>query len=236
MSTSWLKLWEISSVLLYGNFTRNQVVLDAGGTGTVFSFLLAAEGCCVETIDISEQKVIDADKIAELLRIQMKNYRGNMRFIPADNQYYDKIASICVLEHMSFDDRLSFYQECSRVLKPGGLVCFTFEGALAENEVMKPMTALGFHTVGNETFHRLSIDFGTTRSGETIRHRPFGSFFFRKPGTLTSKPIPGYVTTEAFPKLNLPIPDHIRSILEMEQLKQHKFDEGFDYHEHSQYA
>ena len=236
MSTSWLKLWEISSVLLFGNFSRHQMVLDAGGTGTVFSFFLATEGCVVETIDLNKQKVADADKIASHLKIRIKNTCGNMRQIPADDGYYDKIASICVLEHMSSTDLRDFYKECLRVIKPGGLACFTFEGELAEEEVLKPMTALGFEILGNETFYQHATDFGTARSGETIDHRPFGSLFFKKPGTLVSKPIKGYVTTEAFPELDLPTPEHILSILELERQKQQQCEAGDDYHEHSPYG
>ena len=236
MSTSWLKLWEISSVLLYGNFSRNQLVLDAGGTGTVFSFFLATEGCVVETMDINKQKVVDADKLASHLNIPIKNSCGNMRQIPAGNGYYDKITSICVLEHMSSSDRRDFYEECYRVIKPGGLACFTFEGELAEEEVLKPMTAVGFDIVGNEMFYPHVIDFGASRSGETLQHREFGSLFFKKPGILTVKPINGYVTTEAFPELNLPVPDHIQSILDIERQKQKQCDAGEDYHEHSPYG
>lgn len=124
------KLWEISTIVVNSAPLRDMKVLDCGGASTIFSFYLASKGCHVYTIDIDWRKqgiVENADFVSQTMGLGMHNLKGNMTQMPYENNFFDRVFSVCVLEHLSYKEQDKAIKEMSRVLKPGGIMALTFD-------------------------------------------------------------------------------------------------------------
>lgn len=188
MQDHWLRLWEYSGAIIESHLDKRMKVLDAGGTGTIFSYYLAAEGCDVHTVDIMEEKVRDAKILSEELGLNMQHSVQSITKLSYPDCYFDATCCICVIEHLPKEEQPVALKELSRILKPGGILSLTFDyGRNAkDNPILNPdevITRLvipsGLRITGNEKFHAASNDLGGTSMDYT-----FGSLFLKKPGEL----------------------------------------------------
>lgn len=129
MVDHWLRLWEYSWAIIESSVDTRMHILDAGGTGTLFSYLLAMEGCSrVVTIDIDKPKVEDAIRLSKHLRLSnIEHLHGSILDMPFRDNTFDCVFSICVIEHIPRGEQLVALTELSRVLKPGGRLALTFD-------------------------------------------------------------------------------------------------------------
>ncbi len=188
MQDNWLRLWEYSGAIIESRLDKRMVVLDAGGTGTIFSYYMAVEGCEVHTVDTWEEKVTDAKKLSEALGLPMYHSIQDIRDLVYKDAYFDAVYCICVIEHLAKATQVVGIRELARVLKPGGVLSFTFDYGkdaadfpiLDEDEVVSRIAVpSGLEIIGNSEFHAISTDLGGTSLDYT-----FGSLFLRKPGQL----------------------------------------------------
>ena len=126
MQDNWLRLWEYSGAIINSHLDRRMKVLDAGGTGTIFSYYMAMEGCEVHTIDLSEEKVRDADNLTKKLGLNMTHINSRIEDVDYPDCFFDAIYSICVIEHNTREDQEKLMRNLARMLKHGGIVAVTF--------------------------------------------------------------------------------------------------------------
>lgn len=193
LSDSWLRMWEYSGAILSTKVHSRMAVLDAGGTGTLFSYYLAKHGCQVTTIDINGKKVTDAQEISARLGFSMTHIHGSISepFLP--DQYFDCIFSICVLEHLLLDDQKKAIKNLADHLRPGGLLFLTFDIGLnaadypivTEDQIAKRFVEpSGLELVGNRQY---CFDYADLK--DKIPSYIFGSLMLWKSGDAIRLPL-----------------------------------------------
>lgn len=124
------KLWEISTMIIYGKIEKSQRILDCGGASIIFSFYLASRGCQVETADIDWRGygiVKNAEIVAKEMNWNMHNLYSNIFSLPYKTEVFDRVFCICVLEHLGYKEQILAIKEMSRVLKEEGIMGLTFD-------------------------------------------------------------------------------------------------------------
>ena len=123
------KLWENTWVLHCSGVKARHRVLDIGGASTVFSFYLASIGCSVKVIDNDWGNcgtIYNANYVAKKMGWDLEaDDRDIAKGIPFPDNHFDRVFSICTVEHLSSDIRRRMMQEVGRVLKPGGIAGIT---------------------------------------------------------------------------------------------------------------
>ncbi|MEA3489286.1 MAG: class I SAM-dependent methyltransferase [Candidatus Omnitrophota bacterium] len=131
------KLWENVWVLANSNVHPKDVILDIGGASTIFTFMLAHKGHEVHVVDNdwgNHGIVYNARYVSGRMGWDMKLYRKDIsKKLPFKDGFFDKIFSICVLEHLPSCLRRTMMREINRVLKPGGIAGFTFDYDINRN-------------------------------------------------------------------------------------------------------
>lgn len=125
------KMWENTWILAHSKTSPQHTILDIGGASTIFSFFLASLGCKVYVVDNdagSNGIIYNSRYVASRMNWKLVSYRRDIfKGIKANDNSFDKVFCICVLEHLSSSLRKRLMKEISRVLKPGGLVGITFD-------------------------------------------------------------------------------------------------------------
>lgn len=109
-----------------GNFSANDVILDAGcGSGNI-SFDLAKKASKVVGLDISNRATSFAKNQAKELRLDNLIFKtADLKKIPFKNDYFTKVVLFEVVEHLNEKDFKEMITELYRVIKPGGLLYIT---------------------------------------------------------------------------------------------------------------
>jgi 2-polyprenyl-3-methyl-5-hydroxy-6-metoxy-1,4-benzoquinol methylase len=197
MAAHWLRMWEYAWAIVESGVDSRMHVLDAGGTGTFFSYFLAMEGCRVTTIDLEEAKVEDANRLSAALGLRTMDHRhGDIREMPFEDEAFDAVFSICVVEHIPEAERASALAQLARVLKPGGRLALTFDFVEGcddvgsdgftshedvEENLVRPLVGNGLVLQG-ECDYRSRDTRDETRSDSVPV--TYGGALFSRPGTL----------------------------------------------------
>ncbi len=132
------KLWENAWILTHAMPRASDIVLDLGGASTVFSFYLASLGSPTHVLDYDWGQhglIYNARYVGRRMGWDMHLYNRNLaRSLPFQDESFDKIYCICVLEHLPPEVRRKTMQEIKRTLKPGGLVAMTFDYDAGRND------------------------------------------------------------------------------------------------------
>ena len=91
--------------------------------GGALSFKIAEKGCEVYGVDISEDTINSAKRLAEREKIACAFKIGSAEDLPYPDGYFDKVVCSSSLEH--FKDDIKALKEMCRVLKPNGSVVLT---------------------------------------------------------------------------------------------------------------
>jgi SAM-dependent methyltransferase len=125
------KMWENTWAIYHSGVRPKDRVLDLGGASTIFSFYLASIGCLVRVIDNDWGNcgiVYNTNYVGKKMHWDIKAYgRDLSKPLPFKDASFDRIFSICVIEHLSCTTRRFMMKEVNRVLKPGGIVSLTFD-------------------------------------------------------------------------------------------------------------
>ena len=123
------KLWENAWTIRHSGVAPGQTVLDVGGASTIFSFYLASLGCRVVVIDNDWANcgtILNARYVAKRMGWRLDALdRDVQRPLPFPADTFDRVFSICVLEHLPSQIRQQLMKEIGRVLKPDGIAGFT---------------------------------------------------------------------------------------------------------------
>ena len=123
------KLWENVWIINHSDIRSGMKVLDIGGASTAFSFYLASLGCFVSVVDNDWGNcgtLYNTDYVGKKMGWDIKGYDHDIseRLLFPDN-HFDRIFSICTVEHLSSAMRQIMMKEVGRVLKPNGIVGIT---------------------------------------------------------------------------------------------------------------
>ena len=98
-------------------------ILDVACGGGALSLKIAERGCKVHGIDISEDVINSAKRLAEREKIACEFEVGSAEDLPYPEGYFDKVVCSSSLEH--FKDDIKALRGMNRVLKPNGKVVLT---------------------------------------------------------------------------------------------------------------
>lgn len=123
------KLWENLWVIHNSGVKPGHKVLDIGGASTAFSFYLASLGCSVRVVDNDWGNcgtIYNANYVAKKTGWDLKVYDRDVSLpLPFSDDHFDRVFSICTLEHLQSDVRQYMMKEVGRVLKVGGIAGLT---------------------------------------------------------------------------------------------------------------
>jgi len=184
------KLWENAWVIYHSKVNAGHKVLDIGGASTAFVFYLASLGCPVKVIDNDWSccgMIYNTRYVAKKMHWDIQVFdRDISKPIPFGNNSFDRVFSICTVEHLTSSVRRKMMQEVARVLAPGGIVGLTIDYGpdrkvlIADkglrfgykqklfDEIIKPS---GLSLYGNDDL----VDTGTANDGF------LGALFLNKP-------------------------------------------------------
>jgi SAM-dependent methyltransferase len=124
---SWLTIDELERFVSLLNLDAASRLLDIGcGSGGPALHVCRTTGCEVVGIDIHEQAIATADRIADEsgLRARARFERADAgTVLPFDDGSFDAILSIDTICHLR--DRPAVFADWARLLKPGGRMVFT---------------------------------------------------------------------------------------------------------------
>ena len=102
---------------------EGEKILDIACGGGALSLKIAEKGCEVYGVDLSEDAINSAKRLAEREKIACKFEVGSAEDLPYPDGYFDKVVCSSSLEH--FKDDIKALKEMHRVLKPNGKLVLT---------------------------------------------------------------------------------------------------------------
>lgn len=124
------KLWENVWTFYHSGVKAGHRVLDVGGASTPFSFYLGSMGCAVSVLDNDWGNcgtIYNANYVAKKMGWDLKALDGDIsKPFPFPDNHFDRVFSICTIEHLPSAVRRFMMKEVGRVLKPGGIAGVTF--------------------------------------------------------------------------------------------------------------
>lgn len=123
------KLWEDTWILAHANVQSRMKVLDIGGASTPFSFYLADMGCSVRVVDNDWGNcgtVYNGNYVAKKMNWDLQTLDWDIgRGLPFEDDSFDRVFCVCVIEHLPSAVRQLLMKEIRRVLKYGGIAGLT---------------------------------------------------------------------------------------------------------------
>ena len=122
-----IKIYEFKEIIKGVKFSKNEVILDIGCGQGIPTMLIGKKCKKIYGIDISEKSLNIAKTRAYYLKKKVKSEfkHGRLENAEFKNEYFDKIFSICVLEHIP--NYIEVMQEVYRILKKGGQFIFSVD-------------------------------------------------------------------------------------------------------------
>jgi len=107
-------------------------ILDVACGGGRLSLKIAEKGCKVYGIDISEDSINTAKRLAEREKINAHYEIADAQHLPYSGGYFDKVVCSSSLEH--FPDDVESLKEMNRILKQGGTLVLTTDSCIYLNQ------------------------------------------------------------------------------------------------------
>jgi SAM-dependent methyltransferase len=124
------KVWENVWTIHHSGVRPGHRALDIGGASTPFSFFLAEMGCSTAVLDNDWGNcgtIFNANHVARRMGWDLRAVDHDVaRPFPFPSGHFDRVFSICTIEHLPSAVRRFMMGETGRVLKPGGIAAITF--------------------------------------------------------------------------------------------------------------
>ena len=145
------RMWEYARLIHFLDFEPGDRVLDCGGASSPIVFYLAAMGCQIDCIDLSEEMVRNTREVADKVSWSVRAGVGDMTDLPFESNVFDCVTSVSVIEHLRQENKIRAIQEMARVIKPVGRMGLTFDFGTRSarlspddsGEVHAPLESLG---------------------------------------------------------------------------------------------
>ena len=124
------KRWEYPWALSRAALAPGARVLDAGCGDSIFPVYLAKQGYDVTALDLEFEGTL-----GELHHVRIEYVHGTLTALPQDDETFETVFCISVIEHLPEEHIPRAMQEMRRVLRPGGKLLLTtdyYEDASAE--------------------------------------------------------------------------------------------------------
>ena len=166
-------------------------VLDFGGAATLPIFYLAEHDCEVWCLDIDATLANWSNRVSwkRGWRLRALTHDLTREAAPTDWGKFDAVISCSVLEHIPKDRQTHIFRELAHLLKPGGLLLFSFDfgkdapvqdAVRDEHEVQKLVKASGLELLAGgapqDSGQRFALD--RRHPGKKFT---FASLFLKKP-------------------------------------------------------
>ena len=122
-TSTFIRRIEWRTMLEWLDQKEGERILDVACGGGTLSLKIAEKGCKVHRIDVSEDAINSAKRLAEREGIACEFEVGSAEDLPYPNRCFDKVVCSSSLEH--FKDDIKALKEMCRVLKPNGSVALT---------------------------------------------------------------------------------------------------------------
>ena len=172
----WRKMFE------YLDPKEGERILDVACGGGVLSLKIAEKGCEVHGVDILEDEIKGAKRLAEREKMACEFEVGSAEDLPYPDGYFDKVVCSSSLEH--FKDDVKALKEMYRVLKPNGVVVLTTDSfSYPISDELKEKHRRIAHVVNYYTEETLKKRFGILgfemRRSEYLLNSRITSFFVK---------------------------------------------------------
>jgi SAM-dependent methyltransferase len=124
------KRWEYPWALERADLAQGNQVLDAGCGASIFPIYLAARGYQVTALDLDPPTGLE-----RLHRVDVDYVQGQLTALPFEDNTFDAVFCISVIEHLGTDGMPAALSELRRVIRPRGKLLLTtdyYEDAGAE--------------------------------------------------------------------------------------------------------
>lgn len=154
-----LKIYEFQELIKGFKISHNNVILNIGCSESIENFIIGLKAKKIYGIDIDEEAIRKLNEKAK----QFKNLNYVFRCVNLEkaqfkSRFFDKIISICVLEHIP--NYIEVLEESYKILKKGGN--FFFSGDCLEN--VNNLKIIKIH----KKIHKVAFLFRTNKLKEVL--------------------------------------------------------------------
>lgn len=132
---------EFSLICRWGGFDRDQRVLDIGSPKLLALYLATEVGAQVVASDLDPYFMRDYRCLGDAARLPSERFLPTVedgRRLSFEDESFDRVYSISVVEHIPGEGDMECMQEIARVLAPGGLALLTVPFAPLSRDVYRP--------------------------------------------------------------------------------------------------
>lgn len=191
------KAMEARIISRFLELKKGEKVCDIACGAGLQGIKMAKRGCEVYGIDLNAGAIETAKSIAKCYDCDFQV--GNAEKIPYDSNMFDKVVSVCALEHFANDEKA--IEEMNRVLKPDGILVLTVD-SFTYKGIKKPFqekhrtdcSVVNYYSVSQLTQKLEKYGFKVLKSKYFI-NSPISSFFF----TIGLRFGVGYIFRAIFP-------------------------------------
>lgn len=121
-----LKVFEFEELLKKAGIKKTDIVLDIGCGRGLQTIMIGKKCKKIVGVDMSKEAVVEARQLASYVSSVNAEFSwSDARLMKFPTSYFDKIFSICVLEHIP--NYVLVLKECHRILKEGGQLVFSVD-------------------------------------------------------------------------------------------------------------
>jgi len=121
-----LKVFEFKELLKDASIKETDIVLDIGCGRGLQTIMIGKKCKKIIGVDMSKEAVVGARQLASYVpSVNAEFFCSDARLMKFPISYFDKIFSICVLEHIP--NYALVLKECYRILKEGGQLVFSVD-------------------------------------------------------------------------------------------------------------
>lgn len=136
------KIYEFIELQRGIEFSKEELILDIGCSEGLQTMLLGERCKKIIGIDISEKAVATANYLSPYISKSKKRFNSEFHCIKIENagfenEYFDKIFSICVIEHIP--NYIEVLKEAYRILKKDGQMTFSVDAleTIEDNKLLE---------------------------------------------------------------------------------------------------